>query len=437
MEIDRANATVDYRMAERPRLLQIVTAPVSANCLLRGQLAFMREQGFDVTVISSPGELLDQAAERESIAAIGVPMRREPSVVHDIRSLLSLIRIIRKLDPHIVQYSTPKAGLLASIASVVSGVRIRLYTLRGMRADGLKGLPARAMVLLERIPCALSLRTICVSQSLKLRATELKLCKNSKLQVLSPQSSNGVDSNWFCSSDALESRGRVLKKQLGIPNDAFVIGFVGRLCVDKGGRELLESFAAIRRAKPSVHLLCVGPTETGRNFPDWIQDVLDEDGNVHATGLVSDPRPAYSIIDVLVLPTYREGFPNVALEAAAMEIPVVATQVTGCVDAIVDGFTGALVPARDAPALVDAVMRYLDSPRLRREHGKAARQRAVDQFKPESVWLALRDVYIDLLKANDLPTPTREAQARECEKTADALLEATCAELRNAITHDA
>ncbi|WP_436715415.1 glycosyltransferase family 4 protein [Roseiconus lacunae] len=378
---------------QRPKLFQVITSPMSANILLRGQLAYMREAGFDVTVISAPGDLLDQTAERERVSTIGLEMDRNPNPYKDIVALLKLIRILRRHSPDIIHYSTPKAGFIGSIAARIAGVPIRIYTLRGMRADGLRGFAASALLAMEKVACRFSHFTICVSQSLRERAVELELDRPEKLFVLTPQSSNGIDVARFSRTADTAEQAMRLRKTLGLPDNTKVIGFVGRFSADKGSQELAEAFIELRKTHTDLRLLCIGPNEANSDLPEWVSKLIQSDPNVFSTGMLANPVPAYELIDVLVLPTYREGFPNVVLEAAAMGIPVVATNVTGCTDAVVDGATGSLVEPKDSIALASAIERYLTSEPLRKAHGDAARNRATNDFQPQAVWNSLLTTY--------------------------------------------
>jgi len=389
----------------RPRLVHVVTSPFSAWALMRGQLRFMREAGFDVTIVSAPGATLDKTAAREGVRAVAVPMQRKPTPCRDLVSLARLTKLLKRIRPDIVHVSTPKAGLLGGLATRVTGAPVRIHTLRGIRAGASVGPLARTLVAAERMTCRSAHRVYCVSESVRRQAIELGLAPPEKLVVLGSGSSNGVDSSQFNRNPELLRRSEELRKEVRLPGRAPVIGFVGRLVRDKGVVELFEAFRALRDRFPRLRLLTVGAFESYDAVPPKARSEMEGSDGVVFAGHLDDVAPAYALMDVLALPTYREGFPNVPLEAASMELPVVATRVTGCVDAVVDGVTGTLVPARDAPALAEALHRYLGDPKLRQSHGRAGRERVVREFQQERIWQALYDEYVRLLHWKGLPTP--------------------------------
>ncbi len=382
---------------KRPKLVHLVTSPQTARAFLRGQLAFLREQDFDVTLVSAPGPDLDYVGQTEGVATIAVPMRREPSPVHDLVSLKQLTGVFRSLRPEIVHYGTPKASFLGGLAARLARIPFRVMTLHGMRADGLSGLPRRIVLTMERISCGAAQRVFCVGESLKARALELKLAAPQKLKVLANGTANGIDAEHFSRTPTVMAAAQALQVRLTIPSGCPAIGFVGRLVQDKGVAELIAAFQQIRSTFPGVKLLLVGPFEDYDGLSPELRDSIARDADILLLGFLDDPRPAYALMTALALPSYREGFPYVPMEAAAMGVPVVATNVTGCVDAVRPGVTGALVPPRDSHALALALGDYLRSPQQAEQHGAAARNRVLRDFTPQVVWEALLREYGELL----------------------------------------
>jgi glycosyltransferase involved in cell wall biosynthesis len=335
-----------------------------------------------------------------------VDMPRRITPFHDLAALTQLLRHIRQVKPHIVHAHTPKGGLLGMIAAAIQGVPVRIYHMRGLPLLGSRG-PRRLLLwLTERIACQCAHEVICVSESVRSAAIRSGIADAEKIRVLHRGSGNGVDArgrfNPALQGPAVRAESRA---RLGIPPEALVLGFVGRIVRDKGVVELARAWELLAAEYPRLHLLMVGPFEPQDPLPPATVALLRSHPRVHLAGEDWSPAPLYAAMDIVVLPTYREGFPNVPLEAAAMGIPVVATRVPGCTDAIIDGNTGTLVPPRDADALRAAVAAYLDDPVARERHGAAGRERVLRDFEPEAIWLAMFDVYRRLLASRRLPVP--------------------------------
>jgi len=381
-----------------PHLLIAVTSPLACN-FYRGVLGHLQRAGFQPTVLSSPGPLLDSVSAREGVPTIPVSMKREIAPWQDLKSLCRIYRTIRRLRPAIVDASTPKAGLLTGIAAWLARVPCRVYTLRGLRLETATGLKRAILWATEWIACACAHRVVCVSPSLRARAIGLKLVSPAKSTVLG-NGSQGVDLRRYSPVNRASAATESLRHSLGIPLHVPVIGFVGRFVRDKGIRQLVEAFQTLRVRHPDLHLLLVGDFEEGDRVEPEIRHGVELEATVIRPGFVSDTTPYYALMDVLVLPTYREGFPGVPLEAQASAVPVVTTRATGAVDSVIDGVTGILVPVGDASALAGAIGKLLADPELRARMGKAGRARMEQDFRSEVIWQAQVQMYRDLLQQN-------------------------------------
>jgi len=396
-------------IASRPRVLHVATVALSLN-LMRGQLAFLREAGFEVTLISSPGGELEAAGRSEEIETLAVPMAREISPWRDLKSLVRLYRVIRRLRPSITNVGTPKAGLLAGMAAWLARVPCRFYTLRGLRSETTRGLKRRILLLSERIACLCAHRVICVSESLRQRAVALGIVQPHRALVLGSGSSNGVDTSRFLLTPLLLNRVAGLRQELKIPLEAQVVGFVGRLTRDKGVAELVKAFNRLCETSAVVWLLLVGDFEDGDPLPPDVRRTIETNSKIIRTGFVPDATVYYQLMDVLALPSYREGFPNAILEAYAAGKPVVAARATGVVDAVVDGVTGVLVPVGDAESLAKGLESLLRNKDSAAAMGSAGRERVKREFQSERIWGALAREYSQLLGARGLPRPETESQ---------------------------
>jgi glycosyltransferase involved in cell wall biosynthesis len=376
---------------ERPRLLIAVTSPLS-GVFFHGQLAWLRDQGFEVHFLCSPGAPAEDIVRQQGAEFHAVEMHRGISPWRDLRSLWRLVGVLRRVRPAIVNAGTPKAGMLVILAACLCRVPVRIYTIHGLRFETVRGPLRSVLVLIERAVCALATRVLCVGPGLRGLVLRHRLCAAAKATVPGAGSANGIDLEAFAAGPWVEAGG-TLRLAHGIPADAPVIGFVGRLVRDKGIAELVQAWRGLRQRHPSAHLLVVGEVEAGDPVAAADRAALLADGRVHITGFVAEVRPAYAAMQVLVLPTYREGLPTVLLEAGSMGLPVVASSIPGCRDVVADGETGILVPVADAPALEAGLERYLADAALRHRHGHAARARMERDFSRLVVWRSLGEVY--------------------------------------------
>lgn len=393
-------------------LVHVTTVPGTLG-FLRGQLSYLATRGFAVWVVSSPGSSLEAFAKAEGVRARGVEMTRQISPLADLVALARLWRFFREVRPAVVHGHTPKAGLFAMLAAFLAGVPVRIYTLHGLpleTATGWKKLLLRAT---ERVSCLLSHRVQSVSASLNRKALAERLCRPGKLRLLENGTINGVDATHrFAPGPAAAQAAREIRRRFGIPLEALVIGFVGRIVRDKGIGDLVRAWNLLRDEFEGVHLLMTGTLEPQDPIPPDADRVLRSDPRIHLAGHMKSMPGVYAAMDVVVLPTYREGFPQVALEAAAMERPIVASRVTGCVDAVVDGTTGVLVPPGAPAALAGALRLYLRDADTRQRHGRAARIRALRSFRPEALWRAMEREYRHQLRLRLTPEGA-DSRARE------------------------
>ena len=404
--------TADGAMAiGRVRVLHVATVAMS-TVFLRGQAGFMKRKGFDVHVLTSPGDELEGFAREEGVTTHTASMARRISPLADVGAVRDIRRVIRATAPTVVHAHTPKGGLLGLTAAASAGVPVRIYQMRGLPFVTATGSRRALLRTSERVSCSLAHRVLANSRSMAGTAIEEGICPPAKLDVLCGGSGNGVDANGKFDPGRYGStvRGET-RDRLEIPRDARVLGFVGRLVRDKGVVELAEAWAELRVDYPDLHLVLVGPLEERDRIPRSTEASLRSDPRVHLTGLDWETPPLYAAMDIVALPTYREGFPNVPLEAAAMELPVVATRVPGCMDAVVAGETGLLARARDSAALAGAIRAYLDDAGLRARHGRAGRARVVRDFRQEALWEALYAEYCRLLDEGGLTTPDETGAA--------------------------
>ncbi len=362
------------RVDQRPLIVLGITNP--ETCLvLAERVRALKAAGFRVMLISGPGPLLDDIEAGEGIETLEIPIHREIALLDDLRSLWCLYRTLSHLRPYLTEFSTPKAGLLGNLAAWACGVPVRVYMLRGLRLETLRGFKQQVLLAAERIASACAHHVVCNSESLRAKVSDLRLARAAKLTLIGEGSSHGVDvERFFPGPDEM-------RDELKIPRDVPVIGFVGRLTRDKGVAELIAAFERVLETVSTARLLLVGWFDASEDeLSDELRVWIDAHPRIIHTGFVRDTAPYYKAMDMMVLPTWREGFPNVVLEAAATGIPVITTLSTGSRDAVVPEVTGLLVPAGYPAAISEAILRLIRNPDLRLRMGRAARAWVIERY---------------------------------------------------------
>lgn len=369
-------------MKSRPRLCFVVTSAVTATTFMQGYLRFLREAGWEVYLICSDGPGLDALANSDGVCIRRIEMKREPSPINDIRSLVKMCLLIRRLNPDVLVYATPKASLLASVAGLLTRVPRRVYELWGLRLETSTGIRRTIFHVLEWITAKLSSVVIANSRSLAERSQKLGVNAGKEVLVLGAGSSHGVDSKRFDRNADMPQLDELTATALA-RSKVPVVGFIGRLHPDKGVDILIDALQICANQGIAMQGLIVGGDE-GANLMGRV-DILRNTMPVQLVGNVVDIRPYLSRMDVLVLPSLREGFPNVVIEAASMGIPAIVSDATGCIDAVQNQVTGRIVPVGDVNALAD-VLATIPADSDWRAMGKAASDYVRQNFLPEDIW---------------------------------------------------
>ncbi len=383
----------------RPRVLYLLTAPIS-KVLVVGQLDAVDRAGFDVFVgVGCDGTTVAAATNGWGDAVTGrfVPFRRQPAPIADLRALFATIRLIRELDPRIVNASTPKAGLLGMLAARWCRVPVRIYQIRGLRFETTAGWRRRALIWLERGAARCATHVIVNSPSARVLAEHERIGKKRELVVIGAGSSNGIDLARY--AEATPGSRAAARSALGLPPGGPVIGFIGRLTHDKGIADVLDVFESISITRNDVHLLLVGDFEVGDPVGGDAQQRVGRRTDITHLPWASDTSTIYPALDLLVFASAREGLPNVPLQAQAAAVPVVAYAATGTIDAVGDGVTGILVPRGDRTALAGAVADLLDDPVRRRHLGEAGPEWVRARFDQAPFWAQLTGLYREWLSA--------------------------------------
>lgn len=379
------------------RVLYLLTDEIS-SVLVRGQLGHLVAAGFEVTAATrlAPGST---AAWDAGVEVVHLPFVREPSPIADLRALWACTGLIRRIRPTIVNASTPKAGLIGMVAAWLCRVPVRVYVVRGLRFETAVGWRRRLFRSLEQIAMRCSNHVVFNSQSLLAVAERERLLPAGSGEVIGGGSGNGVSIARFA-ADVLPAR-RDARAELGLPADAIVVGYVGRFTRDKGIADLIGVFTSTLRDREGVHLLLVGQFEDGDPVSSDVRNVIESDDRIVTVPWLAHAGVAYRAMDVLAFPSYREGLPNVPLEAQLCGVPVVAYAATGTVDAVAhDGSPGAgdapagvLVPVGGTGEMAAALSDLVDDPERRSAMGAAGPGWVAARFAPEVVWDGLVERY--------------------------------------------
>jgi glycosyltransferase involved in cell wall biosynthesis len=384
-------------MKTRPRLLRITTVPISLKLLLHGQISFMESQGLEVLALSASGKEVNDL-KNAGIRHQSVPMTRKITPFMDLICLFRLIIIIMKFRPHIVHTHTPKAGLLGMLAAKMCFVGIRIHTVAGLPLMESTGLKRSLLKITESITYRCAHHIFPNSKGLMNYITENFKIDSNKIKVIGSGSSNGIDTTFFAPSLPLFEQAIALKKHYSIPDGAVVFCFVGRVVRDKGVNELLKVF---NRLSPVVrsYLLLVGPFEDELD-PISLESrqILNLNKNVISVGYQSDVRPFMVAADIFVFPTYREGFPNVVLQACSLKIPCIVSDINGNNEIISHHRNGLIVPPKNEEALYEAMLSLANDPDLRKKFGEASRDFVVKNFEQKYIWSKLLTEYRFLME---------------------------------------
>ena len=392
-------------MAKR-KLIRVTTSDISLDSLIKGQLKFLSSE-FEVIGVSNNTGVLAMVGEREGIRTIEVPMHREISLFSDIKCLWLLYRLFRKEKPDIVHANTPKGSMLSMIASKLASVPHRLYTVTGLRYQGESGLFRILLMVMERISCYCATKVIPEGEGVK--KTLLKDNITSKeMHIILNGNINGIDTEYF--NPDLFNRDRTdnklytgnkkdIRRDLNLKEDDFVFIFIGRIVRDKGMNELAVCMKRFKAEKKNVKLLLIGRFESKLDPLDADNEkFLRSDLNIHFLGYQNDVRPCFVAADVLVVPSYREGFPNVVLQAGAMGIPAIVTNINGCNEIIKEDFNGKIFSSKDVNALYEKMNWCLNNKNRVKDMASQSRKMIVDRYRQEEVWKATLQEYKKLLK---------------------------------------
>jgi glycosyltransferase involved in cell wall biosynthesis len=376
------------------KLFRITTIPYSLSSLLKGQLRYMSEH-YQVTAISSPsGDFLDKFGKDNNVQVVGIEMTRKITLIKDLKATWKLYRLFKREQPYIVHTHTPKAGTVGMLAAYLAGVPNRLHTIAGLPLLEATGFKRFVLDNVEKITYRCATRVYPNSIGLNQIVLHNKYAKINKLKVIGNGSSNGIDTQYFDPNLFTTEQNGKLRNTLNISQDDFVFIFVGRIVKDKGISELISAFNKLSKNYSKIKLLLVGTFERHLDpLNDSTEEIILNNEAIIHVGLQKDVRPYFAISNLLVFPSYREGFPNVVMESGAMGLPTIASDINGCNEIIVDGKNGIIVPPKDEDALYQAMQDLLLNQEKRTKISSNARQMIKSRYERNYIWSELLKEY--------------------------------------------
>lgn len=377
-------------MIAKKKLFFVTTIAGSLN-FFKGQYQLLLSD-FDITAIASDKKRLKEVGEENHIKIHHIPMEREISILKDIYCLICFIFYFIRQRPYIVHGNTPKGSLLSMIAAWITRVPVRIYMCHGLRYQGCRGIKRKVLMFMERISCRCATEIICVSHGIKEVLIEDRITNKEPI-VIWNGSVQGIDMGKFNPDNITNKQG--LREEYGIGDDDFVITFIGRLVKDKGINELVEAVNSLHVKYSNIKLLLIGRFEnTGNPISDITKKIIDEGEFIIATGPQLNIVPFLSITDLFVFPSYREGFGLSLMEAGAMNVPSIASNIPGCNEVIIDGLTGLLIEPRSTLAIIESIEKLYNDRELLDHLKLNSRKSIIERYEQDQLLQHYRDYYL-------------------------------------------
>jgi len=375
------------------KVLHVVNVSFVLPYYLGDQITYMSERGILLSIACSPSAHFSEFTREYKIDSLELQVKREFNVWADIVAIVKLFRYIKNKKIDIVIGHTPKGALLAMLASSLALTPKRIYFRHGLMFETSNGIKRKLLVFIEKITARLATDVVCVSKSVMLRSEELKLSSPFKHHLLNKGTCNGIDFIKLYNPAVISVfEKQILKKKYEIPDNTTVIGYAGRLVKDKGIPELLDAWSMLIQKYKNCMLLLVGPFEERDAIDEEYKKMILNHESIRHTGLIKKPQQFYAIMDIFILPSRREGFPTVVLEASAMCLPVITTRSTGCIDSIIENKTGIFADI-SSDSILDSIIYYLENPGKRIEHGICGREFVTTNFNQQIVWDEIQKIF--------------------------------------------
>lgn len=372
---------------EKKKVLRVSTIPLSLNLLLKGQLKMLNEE-YEVVAVSSPGEDLEAVAEREGVRTVELPMERRISLFKDICSLWAMIKLIRKEKPWMVYSLTPKAGLVTMIAGKLCGVPVRVHMFTGLVFPTATGLKRQILMFTDRLTCFCATVVNPEGEGVK-RDLERYHISSKPLTIIGNGNINGLDMDFYDRTPEVLEKAKAYQEE-----GTTTYCFVGRIVGDKGINELVSAFKRLHAEHPATRLLLVGPFEDNLDpVSEETRATIEALSAIEAVGWQTDVRPFLAASDVFVFPSYREGFPNVVMQAGALGLPSIVTDINGSNEIIRNGENGVIIPSKDEEALYQTLKDTLENPDKWKTIAANARESIARRYEQQMLWKEIKKFY--------------------------------------------
>lgn len=376
------------------KILHVISTFFSVYPFFENQFGYFVSKGYEIHLALSPSEEIEKYANEQHIKYFETPINRNFSLIDDFKSIFAVYRYIKKNNIEIVAGHSPKGALVAMIASYLAGTEKRIYFRHGLVYETSKGLKRNILIFVERLTSFFAKEVVCVSPYLIEKSKKDKLTREGKLKILNIGSCNGVDAmQRFNPANIQPDKKQNLKTELGIQEGYYVIGYVGRLATEKGINEIITSFTLFNEKNKNSYLLLVGPVDDRDVISDDTLKRIREGKNIIYPGeIYEDLEYYYSLMDVFLYPSYRDGFGNAIIEASSMELPVLTTSFSGNRDAIRNGITGNYISLNPDEIFIK-IDNYFKDDEMAKTHGKNGRKFVLENFSNQIIWKYLDELY--------------------------------------------
>jgi glycosyltransferase involved in cell wall biosynthesis len=370
------------------KILHVVNIPFVIPYFLGDQINYFNDNGYEVHIACSQDKNIFYYSQRWNFKFLSLDITRNFSIVKDLKSLIILILYIKNNKIDIVVGHTPKGALLASISSFLNQTRKRIYFRHGLMYETSFGIKRQVLILIEKFTSILVNEVICVSKSVLEKSAELNLSNPNKISIISSGTCNGVDTEFKFNKSKLDKiQIEQTRKKLNVSSDNTIVGFVGRISKDKGINVLVDAWIKLLNTNlyNNITLVLCGPYDSRDPIDVRTRDIIKNEETIIHVGEVENTEYYYNIFDIFVLPSYREGFPTVVLEASSMMLPIITTKSTGCIDSIIENETG-IFSEINSTNISDKIQYYIQNPIISNLHGINGREFVKKNFSQMVIW---------------------------------------------------